>query len=100
MKVYLDDIRNAPDGWHRVYWPEEAIELLIKGDVTHISLDHDLGDDTRGTGNDVITWIEEAVINHGFKPPTIVVHSANPVGRERMIRGINAIAKAYDKTQA
>ena len=28
MKV--DDERTTPDGWVRVYWPEEAIELLKK----------------------------------------------------------------------
>ncbi len=28
MKVYLDDERPTPDGWLRVYWPEEAITLL------------------------------------------------------------------------
>lgn len=62
MKVYLDDERQAPEGWYRVYWPEEAIALLNKGDVTEISLDHDLGDDAHGTGYDVVLWIEEAVL--------------------------------------
>lgn len=28
MKIYLDDIRSAPKGWIRVYWPEEVIEYL------------------------------------------------------------------------
>ncbi len=50
MKVYLDDERTTPEGWYRVYWPDEAIELLKTGTVTNISLDHDLGDDDRGTG--------------------------------------------------
>ena len=50
MKVYLDDGRKTPDGWYRVYWPDEAIELLKTGKVTEISFDHDLGDDERGTG--------------------------------------------------
>lgn len=60
MKVYLDDERQAPEGWIRVYWPDEAIELLKKGNVTKISLDHDLGDDDKGTGYDVILWLEKA----------------------------------------
>ncbi len=49
MKVYLDDLRTEPKGWRRVYWPDEAIELLATGTVEEISLDHDLGDDDRGT---------------------------------------------------
>ncbi|KZN68262.1 hypothetical protein N473_07500 [Pseudoalteromonas luteoviolacea CPMOR-1] len=48
MKVYLDDERQTPKGWKRVYWPLEAIELLESGEVSEISLDHDLGDDDRG----------------------------------------------------
>ncbi len=58
MKVYLDDERQTPEGWYRVYWPEEAINLLKQGIVTEIGLDHDLGDDEHGTGYDVILWIE------------------------------------------
>ncbi|VAW81561.1 hypothetical protein MNBD_GAMMA12-2513, partial [hydrothermal vent metagenome] len=56
MKVYLDDERPTPEGWVRVYWPDEAIELLKTGKVKEISLDHDLGDDERGTGYDVVLW--------------------------------------------
>ena len=38
MKIYLDDERSTPDGWLRVYWPNEAIELLKLGNVIEISL--------------------------------------------------------------
>jgi hypothetical protein len=77
MRVFLDDERATPDGWVRVYWPEEAIALLETGEVEVLSLDHDLGDDERGTGYDVVLWIEEAVALRGFSPPNIAVHSAN-----------------------
>lgn len=93
MRVYLDDERTTPEGWVRVYWPDEAIALLRQGGVTEISLDHDLGDDARGTGYDVVAWIEEAVALHGFQPPTINVHSANPSARLRMEAGIEAIMR-------
>ncbi|WP_112477836.1 cyclic-phosphate processing receiver domain-containing protein [Vibrio variabilis] len=91
MKVYLDDERTAPEGWKRVYWPEEAIELLQSGEVEEISLDHDLGDDTLGTGYDVVVWIEEQVIVNRFKPPKILVHSANSSARIKMEMGISNI---------
>ena len=93
MKVYLDDERTTPDGWLRVYWPAEAIELLKTGKVLEISLDHDLGDDEIGTGYDVVLWIEEAVITNNFKPPIINVHSANSSAREKMELGIQSIIK-------
>jgi hypothetical protein len=91
MKVFLDDERLTPDGWVRVYWPDEAISLLETGNVTEISLDHDLGDDERGTGYDVILWIEEAVFTRGFIPPKMSVHSANSSARQRMELGIQTI---------
>ncbi|MCS7466421.1 hypothetical protein NZK35_07000 [Stieleria sp. ICT_E10.1] len=91
MKVYLDDERETPEGWTRVYWPDDAIELLRTGQVTEISLDHDLGDDNRGTGYDVVKWIEEQVATNHFVPPKIKVHSANISARQKMELGIASI---------
>ena len=93
MKVYLDDERQTPEGWVRVFWPEEAIELLKKGDVEEISLDHDLGDDEHGTGYDVLLWIEEAVALENFDPPIMRVHSANSSARDKMENAIQSIKK-------
>jgi hypothetical protein len=93
IRVFLDDERSTPDGWVRVYWPEEAIALLVGGGVAEISLDHDLGDDSRGTGYDVVAWIEQAVATGEFRAPKISVHSANPPARARMHAGIAAIEK-------
>ena len=93
IRVFLDDERQTPEGWVRVWWPDEAIALLEGGGVAELSLDHDLGDDGRGTGYDVVLWIEEAVATRGFKPPEIVVHSANSSARMKMEAGIAAIEK-------
>lgn len=93
MRVFLDDERATPDGWVRVHWPAEAIALLAAGAVTELSLDHDLGDDERGTGYDVVLWIEEAVATRGFTPPRMVVHSANSSARVKMEAGILAIER-------
>ena len=98
MKVYLDDERTTPQGYTRVYWPEEAVHLLKSGTVTEISLDHDLGDDDHGTGYDVVLWIEEAVATQGFIPPEIKVHSANSSARHKMELGIQNIIKLANKT--
>jgi hypothetical protein len=91
VKVFLDDERETPDGWVRAYWPLEVIALLESGAVEEVSLDHDLGDDDRGTGYDVILWIEEAVALREFKAPRIIVHSANASARDKMLAGIRAI---------
>jgi hypothetical protein len=84
MKIWLDDERPAPAGWVRAYWPEDAIGAMECNDVDVISLDHDLGDDKRGTGYDVLLWLEEAVAVHGVRPPLILVHTANPSARLKM----------------
>ncbi len=93
MRIFLDDERQAPDGWVRAFWPSEVIALLKTDQVQELSLDHDLGDDDRGTGYDVIVWIEEAVALRGFVPPRIRVHSANASARDKMIAGVAAIER-------
>jgi hypothetical protein len=97
MKVYLDDERPTPEGWIGVRWPEEVISLLRTGQVEELSLDHDLGDDARGTGYDVVLWIEEAVVVSGFQPPRIKVHSANASARAKMLAGIAAINRLAER---
>ena len=93
MKVYLDDERVAPDGWIQTRWPDETIELLRTGEVTHLSLDHDLGDDERGTGYDVVLWVEGQVATTDFVPPEMTVHSANSSARIKMEAGIRSIQR-------
>lgn len=100
LRVFLDDERPTPEGWVRTYWPDEVIALLESGRVVELSLDHDLGDDERGTGYDVILWLEEAVVLRGFSPPKVHVHSANAVARLRMQAGIEAIERvAFARAQ-
>jgi hypothetical protein len=94
VKLYLDDMRPPPDGWVLVRTAQEAIAILETGGVSHLSLDHDLGDDDAfGTGYDVACWIEEAVALRGFAPPDITIHSANVVGRARMGRAVESIER-------
>lgn len=97
MKVYLDDLRPTPEGWTRCYWPDEVIALLESGMVEVLSLDHDLGNDARGTGYDVILWLEEAVATQGFIPPRVLVHSANTPARLKMEAGIASIHRLAAK---
>ncbi len=97
MKVFLDDERKTPTGWWRVYEPNQAIALLESGLCTHISLDHDLGDDELvGTGYDVILWMEEQVVTSDFTPPKIFVHSANSSASQKMLSGVQQIRKLYE----
>lgn len=89
MKIFLDDLRPAPSNWKLLKFPKEVINHLKSGQVTELSLDHDLGDDEKiGTGYDVLLWIEKQVYLHNFKPPIIKVHSANVSARIKMEKAI------------
>ncbi|WP_309788257.1 MULTISPECIES: cyclic-phosphate processing receiver domain-containing protein [unclassified Caballeronia] len=77
--------------------PTDPTVSEATGNVEEISLDHDLGDDDRGTGYDVILWIEEAVALRGFRPPKMSVHSANSSAREKMEAGVLAIERLVAK---
>jgi len=91
MKVYLDDIRDTPDGWVRVYTVPELQKLVQDSNITVISLDHDLGDG-QPTGYDFLVWLEREVGEGRIpNPPRLEIHSANPVGRQNMARAIESI---------
>jgi hypothetical protein len=93
VRIFLDDERPTPEGWVRASWPQEVIALLEAGGVTEVSLDHDLGNDERGTGYDVVLWVEEAVATQRFVAPKLVVHSANSSARAKMEQGIAKIER-------
>ena len=95
MKVYLDDMRPAPNDYQLARTYGDAIKLLKTGKVTHISFDHDLG--TNKTGYDVLTWIEERVFNKIIKAPKITIHTANPSAREKMLKGVRSIYRMSKK---
>lgn len=101
IKIFLDDIRETPDGWERCYWPNQVIMRLQSYLVSEISLDHDLGDAEMAlsedrkeiTGYDVLEWIEEQVFLFEYTPPLIRIHSQNGPGIERMNRAIESIRR-------
>ncbi|MFH0736268.1 MAG: cyclic-phosphate processing receiver domain-containing protein [bacterium] len=99
MKVFLDDKRLTPMGWVSAKSPDKVIELLKTGEVTELSLDYDLGENTWGTGYDVIIWLEQQVINNNFKLPSkITIHSDHVLLKPRMESAIkNIINLAQNK---
>ena len=99
MRVFLDDERMPedvpglpdPDAWVIVRSAEECIALLAAGGVEAVSLDHDLGADVP-TGYDVACWIEAAQVEGGPLPARVYVHTANPVGRGRIVAALRGLA--------
>jgi hypothetical protein len=93
MKLYVDDIRIAPEGWEQAWNIREALKLLETQEVTHLSLDHDLGSSLGATGYDIMKWIELKVELEDFPLPEIKFHTANPTGRANMQAAYDAILR-------
>jgi len=81
MKLWVDDMREPPDtSWIVARSAAAAIDVLRTGWVTELSLDHDLGDGR--DGYEVAAWLE---MHPALLPWRMDCHSANPVGRERIM---------------
>jgi len=105
IKVFLDDDTEALKRreWAQGYdiWvttPEEAIDLLKKSNVSHISLDHDLGlePDTRN-GYMVASFIEKAAYYNEIPRLEWKIHSQNPRGRENMAAALQSADRFWSK---
>lgn len=84
MKIYLDDEREPPEGWILARSVPVLCHLLQTHQVTHLSLDHDLGEDEM-IGYDFMRWLEAQVFSGTIKEiPEITFHTANPTGRKNM----------------
>lgn len=94
MKLWLDDVRPAPDGYYRVKtvpqakkWIMDMITMFNASGgkefyaIEVIDLDHDLGECAKygGDGIELLNWMER----HNIDVP-IRLHTMNPVGRDNM----------------
>jgi len=102
MFVWLDDVREKPNNFD--FWaktPEEAIQLLETGIVAFISLDHDLGLENNLFGEErsgytVAKWIEQKAYEGKLPKLSWSIHSANPVGRNRMEHALKNADKFWN----
>ena len=90
MRLWVDDVRPAPDGYAWARSVNEAeIAILIHTtyrltDKIIIDLDHDAGDYARDGGDYIklLDWLEaKNIVNDTF---TFHIHSMNPVGVQNM----------------
>ncbi len=80
--------------WVKTY--EEVINHLKNGNISSISLDHDLGENT-GTGYDIAKWIEENAYFGKLSQLQWRVHSANPVGRKNINMALSNADKYWSE---
>lgn len=84
INLYVDDLRDCPEGYVVARNVDEAIEYLENYKVKILSLDHDLGEDADGrllpTGYDLVKLFCE----RGYHADRIYIHTDNGAGRENM----------------
>ena len=84
INLYVDDLRDCPNGFVIARTVEEAINYLENYKVSILSLDHDLGEDETcrllPTGYDLVKYMCE----NGLRADRIYLHTDNGVGRENM----------------
>lgn len=100
MKIWLDDLRPMPATFDlHVKTVDECVALIKRGHVTHISFDHDLGQENGKllpTGYDLAKWCEEWAQAGGYRF-TWAVHSANPVGRANIEAAMRSADRFWTK---
>ena len=101
MKLWIDYVRPAPDGYCWMWTVDDAIDAIETAEIfykngtkifwdgendyelpiTIIDIDHDAGDFACYGGDyiKILDWLEETNRNYPIR-----IHSMNPVGRENM----------------
>lgn len=90
MKLWIDDVRPAPEGYRwvkSVNAAKEAIEVFEAfsklSPIELIDIDHDSGDYAKDGGDYIrlLDWLEQTGRNYPIR-----IHSMNPVGVANMRR--------------
>lgn len=97
MKIWVDDIRIAPDGYVWCKSTNEALCLIVDNinDIELLDLDHNMGDTFGGDAIIILKELErkshrEDSFKIAVEKILFRLHSTNPVGVENM----RAILKA------
>lgn len=81
VRLWLDDLRPAPERWVGVKTVEAAVEILETGRVAEATLNYDLGLG-QAYGYALCRWMAE----RNVWPRALAVHSFNPPGARLMCR--------------
>ena len=90
MKLWVDDIRPAPEGWYQARSVNVAKEMILANweNIEILSIDYDSGDYNKFGGDyiNILKWLEEEEHKTNKKIVTfpIQIHSMNPVGVQNM----------------
>jgi hypothetical protein len=81
INVYMDDLRPCPKGFVLTRSVNRCKKILSSKRIHTLSLDHDMGFG-KPTGFDLVKYM----VKHKLFAKKIIIHSANPFGRYRMVQ--------------
>jgi len=108
IKLYVDDLREAPKGWTLVTTVTQAIRVIFwyGADIKEISLDHDISHQVKvgelarpypcGETFQAVAYFIKTFYTLDEHKPDITIHTANPVGAEALegiLEGFNVEIK-------
>ena len=85
MKLFVDDFRPAPPGWHRVKNVSDAIRMMDNQELEALALDHDIEGSVE-TFEPVARHFAILVLaekQSGEIP--VFIHTGNPIGGDHMV---------------
>jgi hypothetical protein len=110
MKLFIDDIRNAPDeSWLVARTITSAIKALWQWEFEVVSIDHDISHQV-GMGElsrpfpcpenfQPVAFYLREICRNGKKRPQVIIHTSNPVGADDIKRALqgefNVEVKSY-----
>lgn len=94
VRLYVDDLRKAPEGWVHAKTVSAAIKILATQECSEVSLDHDISHRINmdsiarpfpcGETFEPVAWfLREQALRNG-KGPIVSLHTANPIGAKKM----------------
>lgn len=101
MKLFVDDIRPAPEGWQQARTVTDAIKCLahFAESIEEISLDHDISYAVEVAGMQrpfpspesfqAVAYFIAVLYGQVEKKPAITIHTANPVGARELENILN-----------
>ena len=99
IRIWLDDVRQPPQGWYDVWvrTAKEAYDLVVTGQVTKISFDHDLGSNYDGKW--LADEIEILAMDNKINPIHWDVHSQNPIGRRNIDMAMKSAWRFWEENK-
>jgi len=89
MTLIIDDLRSDDGIDHCARTSVAGKEMLTNLPVTHLYLDHDLGEDDSAAfrnGYELLSW----ALENDLCPSNVMLVTMNPVGRRNMIFALTA----------